>query len=124
VEFYCKVLEPLELNRLHREGKNLNRILDWAYRELIEEILSKEPSAKITVDAYSHRNPFGSLVSFEHKAEEKVEVACASMKARAEFLRWLEKTQPTKGDKQRGDGACKENEGSGKVFKGFLSFLA
>jgi ribonuclease HIII len=97
VEFYCKVLEPLELNRLHREGKNLNRILDWAYRELIEEILSKEPSAKITVDAYSHRNPFGNLVSFEHKAEEKVEVACASMKARAEFLRWLKKHNLPKG---------------------------
>jgi len=87
----------LELNRLHREGKNLNRILDWAYRELIKEILSKEPYAKITVDAYSHRNPFGSLVSFEPKAEEKVEVACASMKARAEFLRWLEKHNLPKG---------------------------
>ncbi|WP_448583503.1 ribonuclease HIII [Thermocrinis sp.] len=87
--FRCLILSPKELNHIYREKPNLNRILDWGYQRLIGEVLKEYPGAKITVDAYSHRNPFGSLINFEHKAEERIEVACASMKARYELLKWL-----------------------------------
>ena len=97
VEFRCIFLSPKELNQIYKEKPNLNRILDWGYLRLIKEVLKEYPDAKITVDAYSHRNPFGSLASFEHKAEEKVEVACASMKARYEFLKWLKAHNLPKG---------------------------
>ncbi|WP_448587772.1 ribonuclease HIII [Thermocrinis sp.] len=89
VEFRCIVLQPRELNQIYQQKGNLNRILDETYRELLKEVQRDYPEAKITVDAYSHRNPFGGLVNFEHKAEERVEVACASMRARYEFLNWL-----------------------------------
>ncbi len=119
-EFYCKVLEPLELNRLYEEEKNLNRILDLAYRELIEKILFKEPSAKITVDAYSKNNPFGNLVSFEHKSEQKIEVACASMKARAEFLKWLQKYNLPKGASKQAMELARKVNNKQKYLKTFF----
>ena len=96
-EFYCISLEPEELNKLYQEKQNINRILDWGYKKLLEDVLAKHPKAKITIAAYYHRNPFGSLVNFEPKAEEKVEVACASMKARYEFLKWLKAHNLPKG---------------------------
>lgn len=88
-EYSCKVVEPEELNELYKETGNLNRILDQLYGRLILDLIKRYPSASFCVDAYAHGNPFGSRIRFEHKGEENLAVATASVLARAEFLKWL-----------------------------------
>ncbi len=88
-EFICRVVEPVELNQMYEEIKNLNRILDRLYLEILREIKKAYPTAEVFVDAYSKRSPFGKGVVFEHKGEENVAVATASVLARARFLEWL-----------------------------------
>ncbi|MFN3870117.1 MAG: ribonuclease HIII [Aquificaceae bacterium] len=96
-EFLCKVVEPLDLNQLYQEEKNINRILDRLYGELLKELREKYPKAEFCIDAYSKKNPFGAWVVFEHKGEENLAVAVASVLARAKFLRWLREKGLPKG---------------------------
>ncbi len=96
-EFLCKVVEPLDLNRLYQEEKNLNRILDRLYGELLKDLKERYPKAEFYIDAYSKRNPFGMEVIFEHKGEENIAVAVASVLARAKFLQWLWEKKLPKG---------------------------
>jgi len=92
----CMSLEPERLNELHRELKNLNRVLDKAYAKLLEE-MRKSYKGRVFVDAYSHRSPFGPDVVFEPKGERYLSVAVASMFARAKFLMWLKERDLPKG---------------------------
>jgi len=96
VKTRCVIYEPERLNELYEELKNLNRILDRAYSELIKE-LRKEYSVEIRIDAYSARNPFGKDVIFEPKGERDIAVSVASMFARAKFLEWLKRYGLPKG---------------------------
>lgn len=96
VDARCVIYEPERLNELYDELKNLNKILDRAYGELIKE-LRKEYSVEIRIDAYSLRNPFGNTVIFEPKGERDIAVSVASMFARAKFLEWLKQYGLPKG---------------------------
>lgn len=96
-EFSCKVVEPEELNELYKRVGNLNRLLDMLYAELIVQFVKKYPSADFYVDAYAHKNPFGGRVRFEHRGEENLAVATASVLARGEFLNWLARHDLPKG---------------------------
>ncbi len=96
-EFKCRLVEPKELNELYEKMKNLNRILDKLYLNLLEEFLKKYPHGRFSVDAYSKTSPFDPRVNFEHKGEEDLAVASASVLARAEFLRWLKNRGLPKG---------------------------
>jgi len=86
------VINPERFNELYEEVKNINRIMDRAYRRLIEEALKLWDPDSIIVDAYSSRNPFQDIrkVKFETNAERHVEVSCASIIARGKFLKGLE----------------------------------
>ncbi len=99
-EFKCKILEPLELNLLYEKVGNLNRILDHLYGSLIKELREKYPKEEILIDAYSPKNPFGGNVIFQHKGEENLAVAVASVLARAEFLKWINSKGLPKGSSQ------------------------
>ncbi len=124
VDHRCKIIPPKELNELYKSIPNLNRILDKLYLELIKELRKDYEKAKIYVDAYSHTNPFGSFVIFEHKAEEHVSVSVASMIARSEFLKWLLERNLPKGSskesmqmaKQIYRKSLKQAESTLKVF--------
>lgn len=94
VDARCIIYEPELLNELYERFKNLNRILDRAYSELIKSL---EYNVKIRIDAYSLRNPFGSTVIFEPKGERDIAVSVASMFARAKFLEWLKQYDLPKG---------------------------
>ncbi|MCX8060904.1 MAG: ribonuclease HIII [Aquificaceae bacterium] len=96
-EHTCKVVEPQELNAMHRQVGNLNRLLDRLYGELLEPLRAEHPFADFFVDAYSSKNPFGDWVVFEPGGEKRLPVAVASVLARAEFLKWLKKRQLPKG---------------------------
>lgn len=88
------IYEPELLNQLYERFKNLNRILDKAYGELIKGL---EYNVEIRIDAYSSRNPFGSTVIFEPKGERDIAVSVASMFARAKFLECLKQHNLPKG---------------------------
>ena len=96
-EFRCKVIEPPELNQMYEGIKNLNRILDRLYLEILKDIKKSYHSAEVFVDAYSKRSPFGKEVVFEHKGEENIAVATASVLARAKFLEWIRDKKLPKG---------------------------
>jgi ribonuclease HIII len=94
VDARCVIYEPELLNQLYQTLKNLNRILDKAYSELIKGL---GQGVEIRIDAYSLRNPFGSNVIFEPKGERDIAVSVASMFARAKFLEWLKRYGLPKG---------------------------
>jgi len=96
-EFRCRLVEPGQLNELYQKSGNLNRILDALYGELLEGLFKKYPSASFFVDAYSKKSPFDKRVQFEHRGEERLAVATASVLARAEFLTWLRRHNLPKG---------------------------
>ncbi|MFN4319645.1 MAG: ribonuclease HIII [Aquificaceae bacterium] len=95
--FKCIVVEPAPLNLIYEEIKNLNRILDRLYLDMLREIKGLYPTAEVFVDAYSKRSPFGKDVVFEHKGEENIAVAAASVLARAKFLKWIKDKKLPKG---------------------------
>ncbi|MFN7064704.1 MAG: ribonuclease HIII [Aquificaceae bacterium] len=96
-EFICKLVEPLELNKLYEQEGNLNRILDGLYKNLLKGLREKYPKEEFYIDAYAKRNPFGRDVVFEHKGEENIAVAVASVLARSKFLQWLRERNLPKG---------------------------
>ncbi len=85
------VLSPERFNQLYERTPNINRIMDRAYRRLIDEVLKIYPYASVVIDAYSARNPFQDRkeVRFETKGERFVEVSCASIIARYKFIKGL-----------------------------------
>lgn len=125
VDYRCKVVNPRELNVMYLHTPNLNRILDKLYSELLRELRKNYREAKIYVDAYSHVNPFGAYVNFEHRAEEYVSVSVASMIARSEFLGWLLERNLPKGSSKESmrlaKRICRESlERAKEVMKVFL----
>ncbi len=97
VDVSCILYEPKELNSMHARIKNMNRIMDMAYKSLLEKVKKKHPICDIYIDAYSKVNPFGDQVHFEPKGERVVAVAVASMFARAKFIEWLKMYDLPKG---------------------------
>ncbi|RMH79312.1 MAG: ribonuclease HIII [Acidobacteria bacterium] len=108
VEHNCLILEPQELNKLHEEFKNLNRILDYAYGQLLGSLFQSYPEAQFFVDAYSKKNPFGDKVVYETRAEERLAVAVASILARGKFLAWLSSHGLPKGSSREVINMAKE----------------
>ncbi len=92
VEFKFVNITPERFNELYPKYRNLNRLLDNAYWKLIDWAKEKKP-IRITVDAYSNKNPFTEVagIVFKERAEGEVEVAVASLLAKAKFLSELER---------------------------------
>lgn len=86
---------PLRYNELHKEMKNVNRLLGWGHARAIENILSTHDSPWAVADQFGDRR-FIELALFEKgkkirliqmpKAESDIAVAAASIVARQEFL--------------------------------------
>lgn len=94
------VVMPPKYNQLHAEIKNLNRILEWGHAKVIEEVLKKQHSDLAISDRFADPRGLarklklkGIPIELESRvrAESDPAVAAASILARAEFLRRLEK---------------------------------
>jgi ribonuclease HIII len=92
VRFKIVRITPEKFNRIYPRIGNMNRILDEAYRRLLDWVRGEKP-LRITVDAYSKVNPFRDLenLRFLEKGEREVEVSVASILARERFLREIRK---------------------------------
>jgi ribonuclease HIII len=90
---------PEKYNDLYEKIKNLNRLLAWGHARAIENILEKNPCARVVTDQFGDEQLVlnallkkGREVQLEqrHRAEDDPAVAAASILARAEFLRRLQ----------------------------------
>ena len=95
------VIFPQKYNLLYEKFKNLNKLLAWAHAKTIELLNQKTGCKIVIVDQFATskaviENALGSLcddltINQRHKAEEDLAVAAASIIARANFLKGLEK---------------------------------
>lgn len=99
---YAQVaIGPARYNELYASIGNLNRLLAWAHARALENVLAEHPEARRAVtdkfgdDSYVRRALLkrGREIELEQRvrAEEDRAVAAASVIARAEFLRRLER---------------------------------
>lgn len=92
---------PAKYNELYAKFKNLNTLLGWGHARAIENLLEVQPAKLVISDQFStggnavKRSLYekGKNVEFRSivRAEADIAVAAASILARAEFLRRLEK---------------------------------
>lgn len=94
------VINPPKYNELHASMRNLNKLLAWGHARAIEDVLDLHPSDLAISDQFADpaelkRRLFekGRSIRLESRvrAEEDVAVAAASILARAEFLRRLQR---------------------------------
>lgn len=96
---------PEAYNRLYSKMKNVNSILAWAHARAIENLLDVVPDCPRAIsDQFGKKESIinalmkkGKKIELEqrHKAEEDMAVAAASILAREEFLRSLQKMGKT-----------------------------
>jgi ribonuclease HIII len=94
-------LGPAKYNELYAKFKNLNTLLAWGHARAIENVLEVQPATHVISDQFAagglavKRALFekGRSVEFRSqvRAEADIAVAAASILARAEFLRRLER---------------------------------
>ncbi len=91
-------LMPETYNRLWARFKNLNRLLAWAHVEALRQVSAKSGCKKALVDQFAHEGVVGSFakdselkIEQRTRAESDLAVAAASILARAEFLRSLDR---------------------------------
>ncbi|MBI4896457.1 MAG: ribonuclease HIII [Candidatus Aenigmarchaeota archaeon] len=91
-------VSPDAYNRLYVKFKSLNILLAWSHARVIENLLEKHTADQVTVDKFADEKILNNIL-FERgkkakiiqkvRAESEIEVAAASVVARAEFLRTL-----------------------------------
>ncbi|ADY73081.1 ribonuclease HIII [Desulfurobacterium thermolithotrophum DSM 11699] len=102
IKKYCrgrvKVIMPFQYNKLYEKYKNLNRLLEDIYVELIGSLLAKYSPQEVIVDKFSSRIEPLLKEKFKNtsfkvvpKAEKDLVVAAASIVAKAERLKAMEK---------------------------------
>lgn len=105
IEGLCRTgvvaIGPAKYNELYAKFKNLNKLLGWGHARAIENLLEAGCPASMALSDQFGDERFikdallrkGRLIRLEqrHRAEEDVAVAAASILARAEFVRRLEK---------------------------------
>lgn len=98
--FEVVVIGPEKYNELHKKMRNLNRLLAWGHSRALENLLAKTNPYRVVADQFGDKSLIenalmkkGRQVNLvqKHKAETVPAVAAASVLARAEFLRRLEK---------------------------------
>lgn len=94
------VIGPERYNELYEKMKNLNHLLAWGHARVIENMLEKSSASRVVTDQFGDAKYVenallkkGREVKLEqrHRAESDPAVAAASVLARAEFLRRLER---------------------------------
>jgi len=94
-------LKPPAFNRLYRKMKNINRVLAWGHARALEDLLVKVPECpRAVADKFGPENRIkqalmqrGRNIELVQrtKAEDDPAVAAASILARAEFVRAMQK---------------------------------
>ncbi len=91
---------PTKYNELYASFRNLNKLLAWGHARAIENVLEQHPSDLVISDQFADpallkRQLFerGRQIELQSmvRGERDIAVAAASVLARAEFLRRLEK---------------------------------
>jgi len=95
VKLKCITIMPERFNELYEEYKNINRLMDDAYRKLIKVVVAEFEPERVVVDRYSPKNPFRDIerVEFIEKGERDVAVSVASIMARDRFLKRLKELE-------------------------------
>ena len=137
ITFKTVLISPKRFNQLFQEfkekGRGLNDILAWAHCKAIESaydnISKQEKQVRITIDEFDRVKTARCLGELEKlpnvaivqkiRAEEDMEVACASILARAEKEKWLsEKSQELNRDLRLiGEKDAVKMEGGDELFK-------
>jgi len=101
-------ITPQKYNELYKKFNNLNRLLAWGHSRALENVLKKGDFPLAISDKFSSKGLVQKAL-FEkgkkielverHYAEDDVAVAAASILARAEFLRGLNKLSKISGVK-------------------------
>jgi ribonuclease HIII len=100
------VILPERYNELYLKMKNLNRLLAWGHARVIENILERKECSFALTDQFGDRTlvekalmTHGRKITLEQrpKAEEDIAVASASVIARGEFLKGIEKLSKREG---------------------------
>ena len=91
---------PERYNELYAKIRNLNHLLAWGHAKALETLLEQVPceraiadqfgDERLILDALQERGRQITLVQ-RHKGEDDIAVAAASIVARAEFVRRLER---------------------------------
>jgi len=91
---------PERYNELYAKIRNLNRLLAWGHAKALETLLEQVPCERAIADQFGDERLIlnalqekGRKITLEqrHKGEEDIAVAAASIVARAEFVRRLER---------------------------------
>ncbi|SNR64656.1 ribonuclease HIII [Desulfurobacterium atlanticum] len=93
-----KILMPKSYNILYSKFKNLNKLLDYVYCELLKDLYRKFKFKKVVIDKYDNTLeselrkifPKNMDIVVVNRAEDDPVVAAASIVARAERLRRME----------------------------------
>lgn len=90
------VMTPAKYNELYNTFKNLNKLLAWGHARAIENILEKSPCECALADKFGDESLIqnalmkkGGKITLKQavRAEADIAVACASVLARAEFVK-------------------------------------
>ena len=94
------ILYPNKYNELYRKFHNLNHLLAWAHATAIQEAYQKSLCSSVLIDQFAHSSLVQNAVERkktpidlkqQHRGEEDIVVAGASLIARGAFLEGLDR---------------------------------
>lgn len=93
------ILNPPKYNELYSKFKNLNRLLTWAHAKVLSNLAEKTGCNDCLVDQFGKHIDFHPYIpntltlniKQRTRAEEDFTVACASILARAQFLKQMDR---------------------------------
>lgn len=97
--FETLVLRPEKYNELYHRFGNLNKLLAWGHATVIDSLSQKTGCMFATIDQFGHEYLVSTALSRknaaiklqqQHKGEEDIVIAAASILARAAFLQGIE----------------------------------
>ncbi len=98
--FHVVKINPLKYNQIYVQFKNLNRLLAWGHATTIEQLVEQSGCKNVIVDQFADesvvelalkRKNIDVNLTQQHRAEENLAVAAASILARDAFLDGLER---------------------------------
>ncbi len=122
--FSIVTINPAKYNELYKKIGNLNNLLAWGHARSIENILKKKPCNNALSDKFGNESLIknallknGKNINLEQrtKAEDDIAVAAASIIARDEFVRRMQKMSDEYGIKFS-KGASEEVIKQAKLF--------
>ena len=124
-------IEPLEYNELYEKYKNINKVLEYAHKKNMNDLLEKikdQTLKKIIIDKFSYNNSFDNFKKNVEiielpKGEQFTSVAAASIVARYTQLKYFEELNK-KYKKDNIEFKIGVNENTIKQVKKFVEFYS